>query len=114
MSLLLRFRHFHWTPNRVWLGIFAFWLFLLSGITHEIGAGSPGILQYLRLSHLLAERHAQALNTEAEIGRLEGEAAALMGSRTTQEREIRKTMGYVGENEMIFDFSFSQSAPLRR
>lgn len=114
MSLFLRFHHFRWTPNKVWLGIFAFWFFLLSGVTHEIGAGSPGILQYLRLSHLLAERHAQVVATEAEIIRLEGEATALLGSRSTQEREIRKTMGYVGENEMIFDFSFSQSAPLRR
>lgn len=114
MSLLLRLRHFRWTPNRVWLGVFAFWFFLLSGVTHEIGAGSPGILQYLRLSALLAERHAQVLATETEIGKLEIEAAALSGSKTTQEREIRKTMGYVGENEMIFDFSFSQSAPLRR
>lgn len=106
--------HFKWTPNRAWLAIFAVWLFLLSGITHEFGAGSPGLLQFSRLNGLLKERQAQLVDSDSEIERLDGEAALLEKSKVVQEREVRKTMGYVGDNEMIFDFSLSQSAPLRR
>jgi len=106
--------NFEWTPNRVWLAVFAVWLFLLSGITHEFGAGSPGLFQYARLSSLLKERHSQLVDSDSEIERLDGEAVLLEKSKVIQEREVRKTMGYVGENELIFDFSLSQSAPLRR
>lgn len=105
---------FEWTPNRVWFAVFGFWLFMLSGITQHAGLGSPGMLQYLRLNALLEDRHAQAAEIDAEIVRLDEESVSLEKSRTVQEREIRKTMGYVGENEMIFDFSLSSSASLRR
>ncbi len=114
MPLLVSLRNFKWTPNRAWIAIFAFWLFLLSGITHEFGAGSPGILQYSRLDRLLKERQTQLTDSDAEIERIEIESALLEKSKVIQEREIRKTMGYVGENEIIFDFSLSQSAALRR
>ncbi len=103
-----------WSPTRIWLGIFGFWLFLLSGFTHEVGVGSPGLFQFVQLNALLKDRQAEVLAIEAEIAKLDGESQALQTSRTVQEREIRKTMGYVGENEMIFDFSQSQSASLRR
>jgi cell division protein FtsB len=103
-----------WSPNRVWIALFGIWLFLLSGVTQHLGAGSPGLLQYLRLSALLQNRQTQAINTDLEITAFEIESAALEKSRVTQEREIRKTMGYVADNELIFDFSLSQTARLRR
>lgn len=111
---LSKARRFDWTPNRVWMGIFAFWLFLLTGVTYDLGAGSPGLLQYTRLNGLLKERQSQLLDSDTEVEKIEIEAAALEKSRVIQEREIRKTMGYVGENELIFDFSLAQSAALRR
>lgn len=114
MSWFRIIRTFEWTPNRVWLGVFAIWFFLLSGVTHEFGAGSPGLLQLSRLNSLLSERQSQLAASDAEIERLEAESALLEKSKVVQEREVRKTMGYVGENEMIFDFSLSQSATLRR
>lgn len=114
LSRLRVIRNFDWTPNRVWIAVFACWLFMLSGVTQEFGLGSPGIVQYLRLNALLEDRLTQAADIDAEITRLDAESASLEKSRTVQEREIRKTMGYVAENEMIFDFSLSTSAPLRR
>lgn len=112
---LIRFiRHFEWTPNRVWIAIFGFWLFLLTGATHEIGAGSPGLFQYWELDALLRDRKATLAASDADIAKLEEEAVTLENNRNAQEKEIRKTMGYVGENELIFDFSLSQSAALRR
>ncbi len=107
-------RRFRWTPTRAWIAIFAFWLFLLTGITHEFGAGSPGLLQYSRLNGLLRDRQRSLAESDAEIEKVEAESALLEKSKSVLEREVRKTMGYVGENEMIFDFSLSQSATLRR
>jgi len=108
------FRNIEWTPNRVWLAVFAIWLFMLSGVSQSVGLGSPGLLQLLRLSSLLEERQAHSLEIDQEIAKLESESIALEKSRTLQEKEIRKTMGYVGENEVIFDFSLSSSSTLRR
>jgi cell division protein FtsB len=114
IARLRRIRSFEWTPNRVWLALFAFWLFMLSGVTQPFGFGSPGVIQFLRLNALLGDRQAQSAEIDAEVARLETDSAALEKSRAVQEREIRKTMGYVGENEMIFDFSLSSSSALRR
>ena len=113
-SRIFFLRRIEWTPNRAWIAIFGVWLFMLSGITHHFGVGSPGVIQYLRLNSLLLDRQAQVAETDLEVARLDEESVSLEKSRTVQEREIRKTMGYVGENEMIFDFSLSSSASLRR
>ncbi len=114
VSRLSQLRNVEWTPTRVWIGIFGFWLFLLTGVTHQMGAGSPGLFQYGQLSALLDQRHAEATETDLEIAKLEAESDSLAKSRVVQEREIRKTMGYVAENEMIFDFSLSGVVSLRR
>ena len=114
ISRIFLLRRIEWTPNRVWIAIFAFWLFMLSGVTQSFGVGSPGVIQFLRLNSLLSDRQAQATETDIEVARLDEESVSLEKSRTVQEREIRRTMGYVGENEMIFDFSLSSSASLRR
>lgn len=114
MFLWSRLRQFKWTPNRVWLAVFVTWLFLLTGFTHELGAGSPGMIQFSRLNALLRDRQTQLANSDAEIEKIDVEAKELEKSRVVQEREIRKTMGYVGDNELIFDFSNSQSTALRR
>jgi cell division protein FtsB len=87
---------------------------MLSGVTKYFGVGSPGLIQYVQMSTLLHERQTESQETDVEIARLDSESALLEKSSTVLEHEIRKTMGYVGENEMIFDFSLSSSAALRR
>lgn len=114
VSRIFIFRKLEWTPNRVWAGIFVFWLFMLSGVGQSFGFGSPGLLQFLRLNALLSDRHAQSAEIDLEITKFEADSSALEKSRVVQEREIRKSMGYVGENEIIFDFSLSSSSALRR
>jgi cell division protein FtsB len=116
-AVISRLRYFstiEWTPNRVWLLVFAAWLFMLSGVTQHMGVGSPGLVQFLRLNALLGDRQTQATDIDNEIAVLDAESSTLETSRGAQEKEIRKTMGYVGENEMIFDFSLSSSSALRR
>ncbi len=114
VSRLRILRSIEWTPNRVWLLVFAVWLFMLSGVTQHMGVGSPGLVQFLRLHSLLGDRQTQSTDIDNEIAVMETESSSLEKSRGAQEREIRKTMGYVGENEMIFDFSLSSSSTLRR
>jgi hypothetical protein len=48
------------------------------------------------------------------IAKLEADSVALETDRAVQEREIRRVLGYTSKNEIIFDFSLSQSATLRR
>lgn len=114
VSRLRSLRSFEWTPNRLWIAIFGCWLFMLSGVLQPLGIGSPGVVQFLRLYSLLGDRQAQSNALDAEIAKLDEESASLEKSRVVLEREIRRTMGYVGENEMIFDFSLSSSSTLRR
>src|SRR5689334_3316650 len=95
-------------PKRAWLGLFALWSLLLTGALAGF-VGSPGILQALRLKGLLAAKEAQVLSLEAQVHALELEAARLERSRFTQQREIRKILGYAASDELIFDFTPSDS-----
>ncbi len=98
------------TPNRLWLGIFAVWLLFLSGLP-ALWGGSPGFTQAIRLKALLADRTNRMAGLEAEIARIETESELLEKSRVAQEREIRRTLGYAGTDEIIFDFSSAERTP---
>ena len=101
------------SPNRVWIGLFSLWLLLLSGLLHGL-FGAPGIYQAISLQRLLNSKQLLLTRLESEIEQIEGENSALETNRVTQEREIRKTLGYAGQDEIIFDFASSQSAALRK
>lgn len=94
------------TPRRLWFGLFAVWLVLLSGVGM---LGAPGVLQVLRLERLKASREATLLRLEQEVASLEAELRVLQADPKTQLREIRKVLGYVGSEEWVFDFKESGS-----
>lgn len=98
------------SPHRLWLGLFGFWVFLLSGALAP-WIGTPGVVQALRLTSLLGMKQAQMASLEGEIQKLESEIRRLDRSRVAQEREIRRSLGYAGSDEIIFDFSASRSSP---
>lgn len=102
------------TPNRLWVAIFSIWLLLLSGLFHGFFGGSPGIFQWVSLQNFLNDRQTELERNQAEIAKLEVDAVALETDRAVQEREIRRVLGYTSKNEIIFDFSLSRSATLRR
>ncbi len=111
---ILLFAPSRMTPNRLWVAIFSLWLFLLSGVFHGFFGGSPGVFQWLQLRALLSDRQTELEKSQLEIAKLEADSVALETDRAVQEREIRRVLGYTSKNEIIFDFSLSQSATLRR
>ena len=90
--------------HRRWIAVFVLWLIFLSGGLAKF-FGSPGIIQAIRLQGLLQEKQKLSVEAEAELSRLKIEAALLETHAITQEKEIRKTLGYAAPDEMIFDFT---------
>lgn len=89
--------------TRIWVGIIALSLVLLSGVMG--GIGSPGVLQMLQVRSVLRTKQAQIEELQNQIVKLEGEAVALEKSTIVQHREIRRVLGYAAPDEIIFDFS---------
>jgi cell division protein FtsB len=76
----------------------------LTGIFSQI-LGSPGLIQYWELKDLLAQRAGDAQQLELGIQTLAEAQAALENDPITQKREIRRVLGFVGEDEIVFEFS---------
>ena len=96
--------------NRAWLLLFAVWGVLLSGLLGSTPTiGTPGGVQALRLHTLHQARQKQLLSLQTEIARLREDSDRLERSRVTQQREIRRTLGYAAPDEIIFDFSDPES-----
>jgi len=93
------------TPTRLWILLFATWLLILTGV---FGRG-PGFLQLWRLDRLLASKQTKLQTLESQIAQMEGEKVRLEKSAATQEREVRRVLGYAASDEIIFDFA----APIR-
>ncbi len=102
---------FEWNPHRVWLALFGAWLILLSGILTP-WIGGPGLMQWWRLESLLSQRQERLTEVENQVLALSSEQVRLERSVATQQREIRRVLGYVRADEMIFDFS--AELPVRR
>ncbi len=101
------------SPHKIWLAFFALWALFLSGVFNSF-FGPPGAIQAFRLSRLLNSKQVRLAVLEEDQVKIEEESLRLEKSRLAQEREIRKTLGYAGKDEIIFDFtSTHQSAPRR-
>ena len=92
------------TPTRLWVATFAVWGLLLSGLLEDF-TGSPGILQYSRLNHLLELKRADLDRAELDLAAMQQEREALDGNPAFLEREVRRVLGYVAPDELVFDFS---------
>jgi len=89
--------------TRIWLAVFGVWGVFLTG-----ALGSPGLSQSRSLHALLDAKQAELGRLEAEVERLVSEAERLEKSRTAQEREIRRVLGYAAPDDLIFDFGQSE------
>ncbi len=96
-------------PTKVWAAGFLLWCVFLSGAFADV-IGSPGVLQAVRLRSLLSIREADLKTHDSEISRLSAEAALLERSAAHQRREIRRVLGYVAPDELVFDFTSTESA----
>jgi cell division protein FtsB len=89
--------------QKAWLGFFLFWLLALTGMFHQF-AGSPGVVQYRDLNQLLHQTKQESIDLEFEMDRMRGVIQQLESNPVAQEREVRKVLGYVGDDEVVFDF----------
>jgi cell division protein FtsB len=87
-----------------WLALFGLWSVFLTGMFASF-LGSPGILQAIRLKSLLTEKTEQLGGAQEDLHKLQTEISLLENNRFTQEREIRRVLGYAASDEIIFDFN---------
>ena len=97
-------------PHRFWAGVFGVWLILLSGILNP-WVGGPGLLQWARLKRLHSQRLARLTEMENQVIDLSSEQVRLEKSAVLQQHEIRRVLGYVRPDELVFDFSEEGSIP---
>lgn len=92
----------------IWGLIFLAWSLHLTGFPQPF-FGSPGLLQGFRLGDLLQSKQGQIQTLHLDLDRLDLEFAHLEKNAAAIGREIRKTLGYVAPDEIIFDFSLGGS-----
>jgi hypothetical protein len=92
------------SPDKVWMAIFGVWLIFLTGVLNPF-TGSPGMLQAFQLQRILSSKQTEIDSAENDLIALQDESTRLEKSKLTQEREIRRVLGYASPNELIFDFS---------
>ncbi len=90
--------------NRVWLGFFGIWSLLLSGLL-DFWVQSPGLKQWMKVGDTLKERRQEIADVEARTVLFQSMARQLETNSVAQEREIRKVLGYLGDNELVFEFT---------
>ncbi len=90
--------------TRVWIGIFLIWGVFLSGLLTP-WLQTPGLWQYSKLTTLRDQKKVELSQLEAKIEAKDQERIALESNPDLQEKEIRRVLGYVSPNEIVFDFS---------
>lgn len=98
------------TVDRVWGGFFLVWLLLLSGAFNR-WTGGPGLLQWYRIHGLVLKKQARLAEVEAVVMRLSTEQVRLEKSPVAQRREVRRVLGYLAPDEILFDFSSDPVQP---
>jgi cell division protein FtsB len=88
----------------LWGLFFFLWLIGLSGVLSP-WMGTPGALQNQNLDVLLQQRKKELAQARQESERLKELIEELEKNPSRQERTIRNRLGYVGENDLVFDFS---------
>lgn len=72
---------------------------------------ATGVRQVYQLQELKAQRVSEIELLSKELSDLQGEIHALRSSLVRQEREVRRVLGYVRKDELVFDFSKSLVRP---
>ena len=76
------------TVNRIWLGFFAFWFLLLTGL-FETWFKSPGLKQWIEINSLLNDKKQEIQTVEATTEEMKNNKRQLETNPAAQEREIR-------------------------
>jgi cell division protein FtsB len=91
-------------PTKAWMAFFGIWLVLLTGLL-DFWFQSPGLKQWFKVQSTLQNQRQEIADIEAKTENLNEVARQLESNSVAQEREIRKVLGYLGEQEVVFEFS---------
>ena len=91
-------------PGLIWCLIFPLWLGFLSGLFPGKKI-APGIWQAMQLHAYLGQKNAELAEREASFADLDHEYRRLRDDPAVQETEVRRILGYVASDEVVFDFS---------
>lgn len=91
------------TVKWVWVLVLFLWALFISGTFSDF-TRSPGVIQSASLHSLLRSRMLELSALEGKIAKLDSERQSLEENSVVQEREVRKVLGYVAPNELIFEF----------
>jgi 3-mercaptopyruvate sulfurtransferase SseA len=90
--------------NRIWGAFFFVWMLLLSGIL-DFWVKSPGLKQWIKVNSQLTVKRLEIGETETRTTLMLQVSRELQTNPAAQEREIRKVLGYLDEQEAVFEFS---------
>lgn len=90
--------------RKMWFGFFGIWLLLVSGLL-DFWIKSPGLKQWLQVELLLRKQRQEIVEIEKKSDNFKLVAGQLEHNPIAQEREIRKVLGYLGAQEIVFEFS---------
>ncbi len=96
--------NFRLQPNQIkkmWFGFFGIWLVLVSGLLDK----SPGLKQWLEVELLVRKQRQEIAAIEAKSESFKNVVHQLETNSVAQEREIRKVLGYLGDQEIVFEFT---------
>ena len=98
---MISIRHPNGSIKKSWLysGLFSIWLLWISGIF-----GNSGVMQAYKLSDTRYELSMRIKALEAEKTKLANSQRALDRDKFAQETAVRENLGFVRENELIFEF----------
>ena len=94
-------------PNQIrkmWFGFFGIWLILVSGLL-DFWINSPGLKQWFQVELLVRKERQEIAEIEAKTESYKQIAHQLENNPIAQEREIRKVLGYLGDQEIVFEFT---------
>ena len=79
-------------------------MILITGLL-DFWIKSPGLKQWYRVETTLKDRRQEIASIESRTESLNNIVRQLESNTVAQEREIRKVLGYLGENELVFEFN---------
>jgi cell division protein FtsB len=88
--------------RKLWMGFFGIWLLLVSGLL-DFWIKSPGLKQWLQVELLVHKKQQEIAEIEAKSENYKNIIRQLETNPVAQEREIRKVLGYLGEQEVVFE-----------
>jgi len=90
--------------RKLWFGFFGVWLILISGLL-DFWISSPGLKQWLQVELLVRKERQEIADIESKTEVFKQVAYQLENNPIAQEREIRKVLGYLGDQEIVFEFT---------